>query len=70
MQEYPVKRGLTRDLDVRMVDALKECFGTEVQKAGDHYQISYGALHLLDVSLGKGGKTLVVTDRIKPGCDR
>ncbi len=60
MQEYPVKRGLTKDLDKRMVDALTECFGTEVQKAGDHYQISYGALQLLDVSVGKGGKTLVV----------
>jgi hypothetical protein len=60
MQEYPVKRGLTKDLDKRMVDALKECFGTEVRKAGDHYQISYGALQLLDVSVGRGGKTLVV----------
>jgi hypothetical protein len=60
MQEYPVKRGLTKDLHVRMVDALKGCFGSEVHKAGDHYQISYGALKILDVSVGKGGKTLVV----------
>lgn len=60
MQEYPVKRGITKDLGVRMVAALKECFGTEVQMAGDHYQTRYGALLLLDVSVGKGGKTLVV----------
>jgi len=60
MQEYPVKRGLTKDLSTRMVDALRECFGTDVHKASDHYQISYGALKLLDVSIGKEGKTLVV----------
>jgi hypothetical protein len=60
MQEYPVKRGMTTDLGTRMVDALKECFGTEVRQAGDHYQISYGALKLLDVSTGKTGKTLIV----------
>jgi hypothetical protein len=31
-----------------------------VHKVGDHYQINYGALKLLDVSLGKEGKSLVV----------
>ncbi|NYT20381.1 MAG: hypothetical protein GKC07_01095 [Methanomicrobiales archaeon] len=60
MQEYPVKRGLTKDLGSRMVDALRECFGVEVREVGDHYQISYGALRLLDVSTGKTGKTLIV----------
>lgn len=70
MQEYPVKRGLTKDLSIRMVDALKECFGTNVNKAGDHYQISYGALQLLDVSMGKDGKTLVVhTESNKDAAD-
>jgi hypothetical protein len=60
MKEYPVKRGLAKDLSTRMVDALRECFGTDVHKIGDHYQISYGALKLLDISIGKEGKTLVV----------
>lgn len=70
MQEYPVKRGLTKDLNTRMVDALQECFGTDVHKVGDHYQISYGALKLLDVSVGTGGKTLVVhTESNKDAAD-
>jgi len=70
MQEYPVKRGLTKDLSTRMVDALQECFGTDVHIAGDHYQISYGALKLLDVSVGTGGKTLVVhTESNKDAAD-
>ena len=70
MQEYPVKRGLTKDLNTRMVDALQECFRTDVHIAGDHYQISYGALKLLDVSVGTGGKTLVVhTESNKDAAD-
>jgi hypothetical protein len=70
MQEYPIKRGLAKDLSIRMVDALRECFGTDVHKADGHYQISYGALKLLDVSMGKGGKTLVVhTESNKDAAD-
>jgi len=60
MQEYPVKRGFTKDLNTTIVDGLKECFGTEVKKQGDHYQIRFGALRLLDVTTGRGGKTLIV----------
>ncbi|MDD1706133.1 MAG: DUF5611 family protein [Methanoregulaceae archaeon] len=60
MQEYPVKRGFTKDLNTKIVEGLKECFGTEVKKQGDHYQISYGALRLLDVTTGDGGKSLIV----------
>ena len=60
MQEYQVKRGFSKDLTPTMVEALKECFGTEGKKVGDHYQISYGALKLLDVTVGGGGKTLIV----------
>ena len=60
MQEYPVKRGFTKDLNTTMVEGLKQCFGTEVKILGDHYQISYGALKLLDVTMGEGGKTVRV----------
>jgi hypothetical protein len=61
MQEYPVKRGFTKDLSNRMVEALKECFGVEPVKSGDHFQIRYGALLLLDVAAGNGGKMLVIS---------
>jgi hypothetical protein len=60
MQEYPVKRGFTKDLDTRMVEALKECFGMEPEKSGDHFRIRYGALQMLDIKAGSGGKTLIV----------
>jgi hypothetical protein len=60
MQEYPVKRGHTKDLNTTIVEGLKQCFGTEVKKLDAHYQVSYGALILLDVTLGEGGKTVIV----------
>jgi hypothetical protein len=60
MQEYPVKRGHTKDLNTTIVEGLEQCFGTEVKKLDDRYQVSYGALTLLDVTLGEGGKTVIV----------
>jgi len=60
MQEYPVKRGFTKDLNTTMAEGLKQCFGTEVKNLGDHYQVSYGALKLLDVTMGEGGKTVII----------
>ena len=60
MQEYPVKRGFTKDLNTTMAEGLKQCFSTEVKNLGDHYQISYGALKLLDVTMGEGGKTVII----------
>lgn len=60
MQEYPVKRGYTKDLRVTMESKLVECFGVEPKKVGEHLQITYGALKVLDVSTGKDQKTLVV----------
>ena len=60
MREYPVKRGYTKDLQTTMGAKLKDCFNVEPKKVGDHYQITYGALKVLDVSTGKEKKTLVV----------
>jgi hypothetical protein len=60
MQEYTVKRGFSKDLNTTIVEGLNQCFGTEVKKLGDHYQVSYGALKLLDVTMGEGGKTVIV----------
>jgi len=60
MQEYPVKRGCTKDLNTTIMEGLKQCFGTEVKILKDHYQVSYGALKLLDVTMGEGGKTVIV----------
>jgi hypothetical protein len=61
MQEYPVKRGLTKDLKERIFAEIKNNFGSEPKDAGNgHYRISYGALKILDVSCGKDGKSVII----------
>jgi hypothetical protein len=60
MQEYPVKRGLTKDLTVRMVAELKNGFGVEPTESGGTVRISYGALKKLNVKAGEGNKTVII----------
>jgi hypothetical protein len=60
MQEYPIKRGLTKDLTERMAAELKNCFGVVPTESGGMYRISYGALKRLDVKAGAGGKTVMI----------
>ena len=60
MQEYPIKRGLTKDLDVRAVAELKNCFGAEPRKIEKGYRITSGALKRLDVMIGAGGKSIII----------
>jgi hypothetical protein len=60
MQEYPIKRGLTKDLDARIVVELKNCFGVEPEKTANGYRIKYGALKRLDVTAGAGGKLVII----------
>jgi hypothetical protein len=52
MQEYPIKRGLTKDVDARIVTELKNCFGVDPEKTTKGYRIKSGALKRLDVSVG------------------
>jgi hypothetical protein len=60
MQEYPVKRGLAKDLGMRMVAELRTCFGVEPTRSGEGYQIRFGALKRLDVSAGAGNRTVII----------
>ena len=60
MQEYPIKRGLIKDLDERIVIELKNCFGVEPEKIPNGYRIRTGALLRLDVRMGKAGKSVII----------
>lgn len=60
MQEYPVKRGYTKNLQETIGIKLKECFDVVPVRDAGHFRITYGALKMLDVSCGKEGKTLLV----------
>jgi len=60
MQEYPIKRGLTKDLETRIVSELKNCFGVDPEKIGKGYRIKLGALKRLDVTAGTNGKSIII----------
>jgi hypothetical protein len=60
MQEYPIKRGLTKDLEARAVAELKNCFGAEPEKTAIGYRIRSGALTRLDVVIGPGNKSVII----------
>ena len=60
MQEYPIKRGLTKDLEARAVAELKNCFGAEPEKTAKGYRIKAGALKRLDVMIGAGSKSVII----------
>ncbi len=61
MQEYPVKRGqAVKNLKTNMVVGLKECFGVEPRNSGAHFEISFGALKRLGVSISPDGKSVLI----------
>jgi hypothetical protein len=60
MQEYPIKRGLTKDLETRTIAEMKTCFGRDAQKTARGYQVSFGALKRLDAMIGAGGKSVII----------
>jgi hypothetical protein len=60
MQEYPIKRGLTKDLEARAVAELKNCFGAEPEKTAKGYRVKAGALKRLDVVIGSGSKSVII----------
>jgi hypothetical protein len=60
MQEYPIKRGMTKDIDERIVAELKNCFGVEPEKTTKGYRIKSGALKRLDVNVGTDGKSVII----------
>ena len=60
MQEYPVKRGKTKDLKERMVRGLLEVFEVEPVQKDEHHIITFGAIKRLEVWPGENNKTVFV----------
>jgi hypothetical protein len=60
MQEYPIKRGLTKDLETRIIAELKTNFVVEPEKTATGFRIKSGALKRLDVSVGTDGKSVII----------
>ena len=60
MQEYPIKRGLTKDLETRTVAELKTLSGRDPEKTAKGFRTAYGALKRLDVTFGAGSKSVII----------
>jgi len=60
MEEFEVKRGLTKDLASRIPIELRRCFGCEPEPVGEGYAIACGAIRRLVATPGPAGKTLAV----------
>jgi hypothetical protein len=60
MQEYPIKRGLTKDLDIRIAAELKNIFERDPVKTAKGYTIRFGAIKKLEVTIGTDGKSIIV----------
>ncbi|MDT8357639.1 MAG: DUF5611 family protein [Methanomicrobiaceae archaeon] len=68
MQEYPIKRGFTKGLEERVVEGFSKFFGKRPVKRDGQYTIRYGALLSLEVTVGEGGKTLLVDTESDRAC--
>ncbi len=53
IQEYDFKRGFKKDSLKRVLNALKNCFETDITEQGGHiFVLSYGALRKMTVEVG------------------
>jgi hypothetical protein len=67
VQEYVFKRGFKKGAHKRILEALKDCFGVDVEEYDDEYVLSYGALQKLTVRVSD--TLLVETETTKGGPD-
>ncbi|MDV0444286.1 DUF5611 family protein [Methanorbis rubei] len=60
MQEYEVKRGMTKDLPDRIAAGFTDIFEATPAEKDGHYKISYGSMSRLEVWAGEKNKTVIV----------
>lgn len=60
MQEYDVKRGMTKDLHDRIAAGFADIFAAEPEVKNGYYAISYGSMSRLEVWAGEKNKTVIV----------
>ncbi len=64
IQEYAFKRGFKKDANQRVVEALKTCFGIDINVRDEEYRLSYGALKTMTIRVAE---TLLVDTEPSPG---
>jgi hypothetical protein len=64
VQEYVFKRGFKKGAHERILEALKDCFGVDVEESDEEYVLSYGALQKVTIRVSD---TLLVETEAKEG---
>ncbi|MDR0438654.1 MAG: DUF5611 family protein [Methanocalculaceae archaeon] len=67
MQEYDVKRGMTKNLPDRIVAGFIDIFGVEPKTDDEHCSISYGSMSRLEVWIGENNQTVFVDTETNTG---
>jgi hypothetical protein len=60
MQEYEVKRGMTKDLPDRIIAGFVDVFGMDPRTEDEHCSISYGSMSRLEVWIGENNQTVII----------
>jgi len=60
MQEFQIKRTNLNTYRTVMISAMKEFFNAEPKEHDGRFEISYGALQCLSISIGNNGKSIIV----------
>lgn len=69
MQEYPVKRTHIKALPENISGKITEHFELAPIEKDGKYSISYGALESLEVFLGEGKKSIIISTVSKQGIE-
>jgi hypothetical protein len=69
MQEYPVKRTHIKELPENISAKISENFGITPEEKDGWYTISFGALESMQVRLGEGKKSIVLSTVSKQGIE-
>lgn len=69
MQEYPVKRTHIKALPENITAKIVEHFGITPTEKDGRWRISYGALEFMEVGLGEGKKSIIISTESKKGIE-
>jgi hypothetical protein len=69
MQEYPVKRTHIKILSENIVNKLREHFEIEPKESNGFYELSFGAIELMQVKIGSAGKSVIIGTKSLAGIE-
>lgn len=69
MQEYPIKRTHVKVLPENITGKIVEHFGISPVETDGRWKISYGALESMEVWMGEGKKSIIISTTSRQGIE-